>query len=1384
MHAKFAKAILFFDIYHSRYNHHTLPIMTKKNLILLILLTCTHLNVWSTINGQVKYLGIEQGLSNNYVTAIYQDRMGFMWFGTFDGLNRYDGYQFKTYRNRPGQETSLPDNRITDIIEDTTGRIWVATKIGAAVLDYNEQTFQSLRLLQDKAGNSAIDFAINGFAVNANGSLFAASEKRGLLAIETRSKAIPVATSIPLIHHGHRTVNYDVQGVDIDPEDRLWMIIKDIGVAYYDKTNHVVRIKTNRVQSARCIQASANGGIWIGTEEGLFRYDPATDDLTHYTVKSGLSHDRVTALRKTKENKLWVCTDGGGITIIDLKSRRFTYLLGHDDGGPLSSKAVFAVYEDPQSRQWIGTLRGGVNIIDPQAQKFGLIRHNTPEGKTSSKNFILSFAEGKDHSLWIGTDGGGLSHWDRRTDQFQFFEHQPEVPGSLSSNFVTSILQDEQGQLWVGTYGGGINRWDAQNRRFISYPCFHPEKGNKYANIWQLLEDSKGRIWAATLDGGGLFVLNRQHDRFEPVETGITNALCILEDANDTFWIGDYSELIRLDLIHGRTTHYTIGNPVRCIRKDSSQQLWIGTEGGGLLLFNKNTGDFKRYTEADGLPSNVVLQLANDRHGNLWLSTYNGIAKFSSAEGRFQNFYESDGLQSNQFSYNAALELQSGELVFGGIDGFNIFYPDSVRIEPLAPKIVVTDIRAGTKPFNDYSVSATPTTAARVEKLVLPYDDASLSVGFAALEYSFPDKINYAFFLEGWDKDWNHVERQRSAFYSNLREGNYCLRIRSTDANGIWNSDERILAIEVLPPWWRTYWAYGMYLLLGLSAVYAYIVYDRRQTRLTYQVEWSRMEIAKERELSERKLAFFTHIAHEFRTPLSLIVNPVKDMLYSNNKTSDTDGLTLVYRNAKRLLSLVDKLLLFQKAENQSDDLRLVKLDMKHLVYEVFLCFKQHADARLLDYRFHCTSESIYLFGDREKMEICLFNLISNAIKFTPEQGAVTVKLSERDNHIELTVSDTGCGIPIEIGDALFDRFYRDRLGNKRSVSGFGIGLFLVKKFIESHHGTVSYVSRENRGSQFTLRLLKGKEHFKGQLLMEDLGEHSMFLEELTEEPAEELEEAVLRDGRPVMLVADDNLQIRQYIAQLFKKDFSVYTAENGQEALEFIKEHEPDIVISDVVMDGMSGIDLCTCIKQDPSLSHIPLILLTASTSKDVKLKGIEGGADDYITKPFDNALLIARVANLLNSRSQLQAFFYNEITLQSNPHNISKEYSDFLQRCITIVERQLDNADFTVKSLAEEIGMSHSNLYKRIKSISGKSANEFIRFIRLRTVAKLLIDSGCTISEAAFAAGFNDIKYFREQFSKLFGMKPSDYKRKYGKTKKNPLVKPSKIKNSFADT
>lgn len=1357
--------------------------MIRLRLFITVASVLAYLSVYSTVKNDVGYLGIEHGLSNNYVTKIFQDRHGFMWFGTYDGLNRYDGYQFKVYKNQPQNPASLPGNRIIDIIEDASGHLWVATKGGAAVLRKGTDTFHQLHLTTDNGEYVPVEFAITGFALRKDHRLFAAGERGGLFSIRFSEWSDPIAEPIPLLVDGTRKTNYNAQALHLDTENRLWVMAQNAGLCYYDEQINAIRVVSDEVRTATCMEI-INGQLWVGNEYGLFQYQQQTKKYRHYTLQSGLPSNVVSALYEGKDGRLWICTDGGGIAVLNTQSGVFDYLTGSDDGGVLTSKAVFAVYEDAQSRQWIGTLRGGITVIDRNKGNFELVKQPTPEGIISANNFVLSFAEGDAHTLWVGTDGGGLMRWDREADRYAYFK-QNGHHGALSSNYVTSVLRDNKNGLWAATYGGGINRWDPQTQSFISYTCTAADSLTRHRYVWKLHEDKQNRVWATTLNGGGIYLLNRKTDRFEPFAINVTDALSIWEEDTDLFWFGNYSALIRADMATRSTQHFDIGHPVRCIHQGTGNLLWVGTEGGGLLAFDKLSGTYKRYTAVDGLPSNVVLNILEDNDGSFWISTYNGLSKFDPANRTFQNFYESDGLQSNQFSYNAALRLTSGEFVFGGIRGFNIFHPDSLRFEAGTPPVVLTDLRINNQPFNsDPEQTADLLTMTR---LVLPFQQAVLTFSFAALEYAFPDKISYAYFLEGWDSDWNYVDGQRTAHYSRLAEGSYTLRIKSTNANGVWGDNERTIAIEVLPPWWRTVWAYCLYIIAGLSGLYVYIVYDRRQTKLKYEVALARKDAENERTLNEKKLAFFTHISHEFRTPLTLIVNPIKDMLYSDNKVPDTEELSNVYRNSRRLLSLVDKLLLFRKADSGADKLRLVRLDLVTLCNEVFLCFKQHAASRKLAYQFNCDIPQLEILGDREKLEICLFNLISNAIKFTPEQGCVTMALSRVDNGVDIVISDTGCGIPAHVGDAVFSRFYREYEHNGRHAEGFGIGLFLTKQFIEAHKGTISYTSTLQKGTSFRLRLPVGKDQFDGHLVFEDVGEHSVFLNELLPDaPAAPVAgpKTVHRElthvsnmvsDHPVMLVVDDNDQIRAYIRQLFENDFTVYDVNNGPAALELAKSHEPDIVISDVVMEGLSGIDLCAQLKQDPLYSHIPVILLTASSSAEVKLQGIAGGADDYITKPFDKDLLVARVTNIRRSRDQLQKYFYDEITFQNNDHKIPAGYSDFLKRCIEIVEKRLDSPDLNVKVLADEIGMSHSNLYKRIKSISGKSANEFIRFIRLRKVAQLLITTNHNISEAAFSAGFNDIKYFRDQFTKLFGMKPSAYKRKYGKvfSKKHTLKK-----------
>jgi signal transduction histidine kinase/DNA-binding response OmpR family regulator len=587
-----------------------------------------------------------------------------------------------------------------------------------------------------------------------------------------------------------------------------------------------------------------------------------------------------------------------------------------------------------------------------------------------------------------------------------------------------------------------------------------------------------------------------------------------------------------------------------------------------------------------------------------------------------------------------------------------------------------------------------------------------------------------------------------------LQEGDYVFRIKATNADGKWGREIAMLRIIILPPWYRSWWAYVLYIAFVVICIYLFIQYKSRQERLKYEIKLAHLENEKEKEINERKLSFFTNISHEFRTPLTLIINPLKELMEKRGTE-----LSVVYRNARRLLSLVDQLLLFRKADSEGDRLKITQLDLVALSNEVFLCFIQQAKTRNIQYDFMAEEDKMEIYADYEKIEIALFNLVSNAFKFTPDGGSILFEIRRIDREVEIIVKDSGCGIAPAIGDKIFEKF---RQGDSNR-SGFGIGLYLVKHFIEKHEGTINYVSRVNEGTTFTIRLKPGT----AALLTEETGGRSGLLEELVDEapvntykrqPREEL----ITEKRSI-LVIDDNAEIRQYLQQLFADQFIVYEADNGDDGFAAVQKYMPDLVISDIHMQGMDGVELCSRIKETDNISHIPVILLTSTSSADIRLKGIEGGADDYITKPFDQDLLLVKVQSIIKNRNLLRQYFLENITLKKSYVKVPAEYQDFLKKCIDIVEANLSNEDFSIKTFTQAIGMSHSSLYKKVKSISGQTVNAFIRSIRLRRAAVLMLKENYTINQAAFQVGIGDVKYFREQFFKLFGMNPSEYLKKY---------------------
>jgi signal transduction histidine kinase/ligand-binding sensor domain-containing protein/DNA-binding response OmpR family regulator len=1365
-----------------------------KTIVLWLLLFNLFRPLFAADYPITSWLGIEQGLSNNSVRCIYQDKKGFLWFGTYDGLNRYDAYAFKVFRNNFNNPSSLPNNFINAIDEDNNGNIWVATRQGAVVYHSLSNSFSPVYCKAPNATAVKLTNVIRDLERDAAGNMFVGTADMGLVfctAGDSIGSRIPIA-GLP-----------EVQGLDIASikkgnDNSIWVFVRSRGLYKYDAAAKQLRLINATVTNANCIEVKGDN-IWLGSSNGVSRYNIKQNSYDKYfNEENGLHHKDVVSLMAGGNNKLWIAT-AGGVAVLDNAQDKITdYLEAGRQRYALSSNAAYSILEDHDGRVWIGCLRGGINVIDNRKKLFGKVDADPLLANTLISNYIFSFYEEPGGAIWVGTDGNGLSIWDRKKNTFKNYQHQATDAASLSNDYVTDITGDYQNEVWVSTYKGGVNHFNKTTGRFDHYRYIQNTPSREFTNAlgYTLHEDRQKRLWAGTLNYG-LFVLNRQTNQFELYDDKLKDLFVLMEDKAGKLWGGTLSQLIQIDGDNHQHRFYNIGKPVRSFLEDKTGNFWVGTEGGGLLLFDRKSGAIiTRYTTDDGLCSNSVLNILDDNLGNLWISTFNGISKFSIKDRAFTNYYQNDGLQSNQFNYNAAIALQTGELVFGGIKGFNIFYPANIVEQKQTRPILFTDIRINNTPIEQENSVVEKSIGNSIEVIKVPFNKAILSFEFASLEYSAPDKVQYAYFLEGWDRGWNYANNSRTASYTHLSEGSYTLRVKSTSTPGKWEGNELQLKIIVLPPWYRSVWAYILYVIVAGTIVYIYNRYRIKQTRLQYEVkltnlkldkekadrerehverETERMLNEKEKEMSEKKITYFTTIAHEFRTPLTLIINPLKDLFSKRDEAqSKPDSeLGIVYRNARRMLSLADQLLLFRKAESGMDTIKPARLNLHHLASDVYLCFIQQARLQNISYTFTCANECLEIYADREKLEIIIYNLLSNAFKYTPVNGAIAFNIIEQEEDILITIADTGAGIPNQIGDKLFEQFYQAERTATGSKAGFGIGLFLVKHFTDQHKGQITYTSEEGRGATFFLTLLKGPDHFAGIRITPANESGPVFLQTMKEEPAvEEVQSEedklavadVVTDKQTILLVDDDE-QIREYLARLFKDTYIIHQASSGAEGLKAAQNWLPDLIISDVHMQETNGIELCKQVKENESLNHIPVILLTASTSDEIKLKGVEGGADHYITKPFDNKLLQARVTNLIKSRNTLQRYFYNEITLNKNSQRISKEYKDFLEKCIAIVESHLDDDSFSVKTLMAEMGMSHSNLFRKVKSVSGQSVNIFIRFIRLRKAAEMFINTNCNVNETAVMVGINDIKYFREQFNKLFGMNPSEYIRRYRK-------------------
>jgi len=1378
--------------------------MRKVYLIILCIIWETFAFAQQSYNRKIVKYSSKDGLSYGFITGIVQDDNGFMWFATEDGLNRFDGINFKVFKHNVSNPNSLPSNYLDLTYKDADGDIWLSTRQGIFQFDPNTEKF-----IKFKPGGIALANDVSSITGKKN-ILWFSTFKQGLFSYNKQTRLFK-SYDLKKISSTANSAAYTIYR---DSKGLLW-VAADGMTGVFEVADGIIKkdvsskLPLNMVPNGRvnAITEDSYSNVWIATSKGLAVYQRTQNKiLTFDGATYQLRSNNFSSLLEDNNHNLLIGLQDGGLYKLDLQRAITTNFnevcilpVKTDDNFTVTERTVFRLCMDKDNNVWAGTYGDGVYLLGNVTEKFKkfqtklryanssgylryygmcmddegylwlgtdgdgvykkkingeVVKHYFADGDGAAlKNVaILSAYNGRGNDIWFGSYAHGLFRYNKKTDSFTNYLHNANAPSSLCGNDIRAVLEDSDNNLWVGTNGSGISMLPKNSTQFINFSVNNGKiPGN---NIRAICEGSNGEIYIGT-SGHGMLCYSKQRHQFVSCFNG-----------------AQLAEFLPSKVIYS----------LKCF----SDKLLIGTESDGLLIYDLNNKSIKKYTETDGLANNTINAIERDKSGNIWVSTNKGLSKIEAKTGSILNYDVSNGLQAGHFSPGASMYSERYNFMcFAGTEGYNIFFPDDVKRSNFKPKVIITGLQLFNK---DVEVGEKDHILSKVinksDEIVLQPDQSVFSVQYVALNYAYSDKCEFAYQLKGLDKGWNYVKTQKSATYRYLEPGDYVFKVKASNQDGVWFNDYAAIKIHILPPWYKAWYAWLLYALFAIALVYYYLQYKSNQSKLKYDIKLAQITAEKEKELNEKKLSFFTNISHEYRTPLTLIISPLKELLAGKGSNAgDANTLRVIYRNAKRLLSLTDQLLLFRKADSGADKLTIVKLNIVDLCKDVALYFDYQAAVKNLQIEFNSSNEVIEIYADREKMEIVFFNLVSNAIKFTPDGGKVSCNITENTDSVTITIADSGYGIDKEVGEKLFDRFFQIQNITQSHGGGFGIGLYLVKTFIDSHQGCISYESEKTAGSTFSVMLLKGKKHLGNSLIFEDTAEPSVFLDELMDDDAlitenERVSQVpadaydALVSSKKILLVIEDNYQIRQYITQIFKDEYEVFEADNANDGYDMICKLMPSLVISDVMMNGFSGIDLCSRVKKDPVLSRIPLILLTANTLPELKLKGIECGADDYITKPFEKEVLVARVNGLIKSHENLQKYFYNAITLKSNTLRIPAEYKEFLERCITIVESHLEDEQFSIKNLSDEMGMSHSNLYKKIKAISDGSANEFIRYIRLRKAAELMLNSDFTVAEAAYKVGINNAKYFREQFSKLFGINPSEYIKKH-RGQFNPVSK-----------
>lgn len=1323
----------------------------------------------------------EGGVTYNSIMCIAEDEIGRIWLGSNDGLFCYNSIVFKRYSHFQNDTNSISTNRINAIYKDLSGQLWISTENGLCLYNYKTDNFKTFSL-KDQFGNPGGKI-INSFFQDRDGTYWFADE-RGVGTVNIKSERT-----------FYKNINGKTENVSkltLDDQGTIWVFYGDGEIYYRPQESTEFYFFTKALPYAIHSVFIDNEKLWIAYEtDGLLCLN--LNGAVQAYFKEGnkdqttLPSNQVRSVLKDENGQIWAATYNGIAVINDYK---VVSVINPRNYSEMPNHSVWSLFKDSQKNIWIGTYLGGLCFHSQYNNSFNHYAQSVP-GNSLSYNVVSSFAQVPDkEELIVGTEDGNLNYFSPLTNEFKTI---PVIYNGIKVKNIKSLTYDKYGTLWVGTFGHGVLYQKKNSNRFIQLTP-------PFASGFQALDilSTDNGLWVSNYPNGAYFYdfetkefKSFRHNPLDIKSISGNNVRQIIEDKNGDFWFATRNGLNLLKKESDEFIHFfhqeknpssLSSNIIYSIHEDDNGLLWIGTNGEGLDRFNPETGEAEHFTIKDGLPGNEIFSILQDKNKTLWITTNQGLCMFDAASKRIRSFNNANGISNNRFNPNSAIFCRNGDMYFGGTNGFIRFRSEDITSNPIPPSTIITHLYvnnhvvlplAGNGILND--------VIGKTKALRLKYTQNSIGFRFATNNYIDPTKNSFKYRMLGFNDEWITIRHGEPATFTKIPAGKYTFEVKAANNDGIWNEVPTQISVRIVPPFWLSWYAYLIYLLLIASILFYLRQQFIKEQQLKNQIELEKVKRENEDYIHQMKLQLFTNISHEFRTPLTLIQGPVNRLMKDEEQdTSRHKHLILIKNNTDRLLRLINQFLDFRKADSGMLKLNPVNSDIISFCRNIYNCFEDHANFRSFDYQFKTDISKLKMDFDPDKLDKVMFNLLSNAFKYSSDGGHISLEISSNvkriasesdnsysfgneimENFVEISVSDTGRGIHAKDIASVFERFYQIDTDSQKSS---GIGLSLSKNYILLHNGRLVVNSKVNKGTTFTVYIPQKQSSSVDENSANVYNKSSaedLVYKEVSANKIEDNSHVKAANQEALILVVEDNSELLNYLGDLLGDHFRVAKARNGKIAMEQINSLFPDLVISDIMMPEMDGIELCEAIKTDIRTSHIPVVLLTALDSVRDRIKGLQSGADIYLPKPFDDDLLIVQINNLLESRKVLRESF------NSIDANWEDKYTSFdldkklLIKAVSVVEDNLTDFDLSVEILASKLNLSRTHLHRKLKSLTNQSATEFIRDVRLKNAVRIMKEGKLKVNEVGYAVGFNSHNYFTRSFKKQYGISPSEFMR-----------------------